>query len=372
MALTLAQLLTPSTEAESLQTILDILDGFGFSATSWQSGGLARTLCQMVAKFHSDFTTERVTLAEGRYNDTATGGFLTLLSTSQWNNDRIPALTTQTNVLLSDPNSVGPYTITLGQLVGVDPGGNTYRNTTAGTILVGGTLTLQFDAEVAGSASVPTTIDLATPLAGITATVVTPIIRQGSDEETDDTLRVRNSTKWSTLAYAGPADAYISWALAADPHVTRAYVDDLNPRGPGTIDLYCAGATGGVDSSVPVNVSNYIEGAVDGIVRRPLGSNLQVFSATTTTVSIVATLYVSSSYSTATVKTNVQNAITTMMSLLPVGGSGGKVTLAALYSTAMQVSGVVNMNITTPSADVTVGATAVPVPSFSITALVAG
>lgn len=366
MSLSLQQLLTPTTEADALTSMLAYLDALGFNATSWQSGSMPRTLVQLVARFYADLTVTRVTLTQSRFNDTAEGPFLDLYSKDAYDNDRFVAVATQFTALLDDTVSlVGPFTITLNQLVAQDDQGYTYRSQNTGTLAHGGTLIVTFQAEQAGRDAIPDvglSIALSTPLVGLPDPLVTAITVQGANAEQDPKLRTRNKAKWATLAYADPQDAYIAWALSADASVTRVYVDDLNPRGPGTIDIYIAGEAGALDPSVATNVLNYIEGITDGISRRPIGSDVDVFSATTANVSITGTLYVAASYSQTVVNIAVNTAIGAFFETLPVGGGGGMVQVASLYAVIMAVSGVLNVHLTAPLTDTSVGATQVPIP----------
>lgn len=368
MALSLLQLLTPSSEDESLAAILAILDGLGFTATSWESGSVQRTLIQMLARMHSSASNTTYAITKGRYNDLATGDWLALKSRSDFDNEPIAAVATRVKMTISDPNSVGPTTIVISELVAKDQAGATYRNIDGGTVPLGGSLTLQFDAEVPGSGN-PVSLELSTPLAGFSAAIAItdPIVRPGAAAESDDRLRTRNRTKWATLSYAEPADAYIAWALAASPFITRAFVDDLNPRGPGTLDIYCAGPSGPVPGPVLVTVIDYIEGNIDGISRRPLGSDVQAFSASSASVTITGTLYVSASYSLTATRDYVYAAITALLQTLPVGGT---VLLAELYSTIMSIAGVNNVHLTSPTTDTTVAVTSVPISTPSLTPVV--
>jgi uncharacterized phage protein gp47/JayE len=368
MALSLAQLLTPKSEDEALAELLTILDGLGFSATSWQDGSIQRTLVQLLARLQSSASNTTLAITKGRFNDLAEGDWLSLLSTSTFDNTRIAAVAAQVKMTLSDPLSVGPTTIVVSQLVAKDQNAATYRNITGGTLAAAGSLELTFEAEVPGIAS-PSTLTLTTPLAGITAVIspVDPITRPGANAESDPRLQTRNKAKWSTLAYAAPADAYVAWALAASPSVTRAWVDDLNPRGPGTLDLYVAGPSGSVPGGVLTTILSYIEGGVDGIYRRPLGSDLDVLSATSASVSVTGTLYVQTAYSTTVVRDAVYAAITEYMQALPVGGA---VKLAKLYDVIMGVQGVNNVHLTAPTADTTVAAGSVPVPGLALSSVI--
>ena len=387
MALSLAQLLTPKTEAEALADILAILDGFGFAASSWQEGSIQRHLVQVMARFTASASNTTLAITKGRFNDTAEGDWLTLKSASDFDNTRSPATTTRVKMTLTDPLGVGPSTIVLSQLVATDQAGRTYRNVEAGTLAINGSLTLAFEAEVPGSAAQPTSLVLATPIAGIEAAIASSnaLVRLGANAEADDRLRVRNRNKWAALAYAAPAEAYVTWALEASDDVTRAWVDDLNPRGPGTLDIYVAGSSGTLlPSPVLLDVFKYITGvsAPVGKVqrdRRPLGSDIgtilspAVFNATLQTISVTGTLYVGAAYDRTTVRQAVYDAITAYMRALPVGGT---VKIADLYRVAMAVQGVSNIHITAPvdinniPTDVVVAQTSIPVPAMNLTAVV--
>lgn len=363
MALSLAQLLTPSSEDQSLASIISILDGLGFSASDWETGSIQRTLIQLLARLHSSASNTTLAITKGRYNDLAEGDWLSLKSISDFDNTRVQAVATNVKMTLSDPLSVGPFSIIANQLACTDQDGFSYRNTSSGTLPLGGTLELTFLAEIPGRTQ-PTSLELSTPIAGVTAVIspVDPVVVPGADPEADDRLRTRNRAKWATLAYAAPEDAYVAWALAASASVTRAWVDDLNPRGPGTLDLYVAGPTGPVPSPVLTTVLDYIQGAIDGIYRRPLGSDVHVVNAGSASVPITGTLYVLPAYSTTAVRDAVYAAITAYLQTLPVGGT---VLLAQLYETSMTVAGVRNVRITAPTTDTTVAATSVPIPALN-------
>ena len=367
MALTLTQLLTPKTEAEALADILAILDGFGFAASSWQEGSIQRHLVQVMARFTASASNTTLAITKGRFLDTAEGDWLALKAASDFNTTKVPAIAAKVKMTFTDPLGVGPATIVVSQLVATDSNGKTYRNIEGGTLPINGTLTLLFQAEVPGAESIPdANMQLATPIAGITAVraAVDPIVLHGQAAESNERLRTRCRNKWATLAYAAPADAYEAWALEASPNVTRAWVDDLNPRGPGTLDLYVAGTTGAVATPVLTAVLDYIEGNTDGIFRRPLTANLQVKNTSNENVPVTGTLYVGPAYSLSSVRDAVYAAVKAYMQALPVGGTAK---LAELYRTIMLVTGVTNVHLTAPTSDTTVTQTSVPVPALSLT-----
>jgi len=366
VSLSLQQLLTPKTEEQALDELLAVLAGYGFSATSWQPGSKARHIVQLLARLRSSFSNVTLLITKGRYNDTAEKDWLTLKSRSDFNNLRAEAVTAQIRVRFDDPQGAGPFTVAASDIVVKDEDGATYRSIDALSLSENGSnVQIRFNAEVAGSVSQPSSVSLVTPLAGVDVTLV-EVIRPGADPESDERLRERNRSKWSTLSQAAPGDAYRTWAMEASNSVTRVWVDDLNPRGPGTIDLIIAGSSGSLPSGVSDTVADYINGGVDGVYRRPLSANLQVKSATNYTVNVTGTLYSQGSYDLATIRTAVHAAINTYISTVAVGGT---VLLAELYRRIMAVEGVRNVQLTSPSSDLVVTAGQVPVGNPNLTSV---
>src|SRR5690606_5508813 len=125
--------------------------------------------------------------------------------------------------------------------------GRTFRNTTGGTLNAGGTLTLQWEATLAGSqhnvgnGQVTT---LVTSRAGVSISNPdsgsgTWFTTLGQDEESDADLRIRNSTKWATLSLEWVEAAYVYAARTLGARKVK--IDATNPRGPGSVDVYLAG-----------------------------------------------------------------------------------------------------------------------------------
>lgn len=366
MSLTLLQLLTTQTEEEALDEQLDVLTEDGFTGTSWQSGSKARHIVHLIARLKASFSNTRLLITKGRYNDTAESHWLTLKSRSDFNNERYPAVTTQIRVRFDDPESAGPFSQDASDLIVKDEDGATYRSIDALSLPEGGeNVLIRFEAETPGAAARPSAVTFVTPLAGVEISLV-EIIRPGSDPESDVRLRDRNRSKWSTLSQAAPGDAYRTWAMEASNAVTRVWVDDLNPRGPGSIDVIIAGVGGALPGGVATTVTNYINGGVDGVYRRPLGSNLLVKNAENATINVVGTVYSYASYALSDIQTAANAAANDYISTVAVGGT---VLLAELYKRIMGVTGVRNVVITSPSADVTVPAGKVPVGNATLASL---
>lgn len=366
MSLSLQQLLTPQTEEQALDEILDALDGLGFTATSWQPGSKARHVVQLLARLKASFSNTRLLITKGRFNDTAEQHWLTLKSSSDFNNIRAAAITTQIRVRFDDPLSVGPFSVAAGDLVAKGEDGATYRSIDALSLSEGATnVKIRFEAEVPGATAGPFSISLVTPLAGVDVSLF-EIIRPGADPESDDRLRDRNRSKWSTLSQAAPGDAYRTWAMEASDSVTRVWVDDLNPRGPGSIDVIIAGVSGALPGTVATTVTDYINGGIDGVYRRPLGANLLVKNAENATINVTGTVYSYASYSLTDIQTAADAAADDYIATVAVGGT---VLLAELYARIMSVAGVRNVVITSPTADVTVDAGKVPVGNSTLGSL---
>lgn len=383
MALTVAQLLEPVTKDEALQLLIDILASLDFNVTAWQSGSEQRTFLEMFAETYSTLTETTVTVTEAGFNDLATGDWLTLLSRSHYQNDRLDGEKTEGTVTLAAETGVGPYTIDTGanQIVVADSvEGFTYRNITGGTLSPGSTLDVTIQAETVGADRdvPPNTITvMKAPLAGVTVNNPIPagedtwITKNGAFAEQDIPLRTRNSNKWATLSPAVPTNAYAEAATKATAAVTRALVNDRNPRGPGTIDVYIACTNGALVAAVVTEVDDFIRGVTDGISRRAVGDNLLVATAVNKFVPLTGTVFIEASLNTPETQQAIDDAILAYFQVLEIGGtkpdatSAGVVVFGRIFEAAMKIKGVQNVAFTSPTADVTLAINEVAVPDFT-------
>jgi len=400
MPVTVEQLVTPTTQAQAREQIIQELESLGIPATSWQAGSIPRTVVEVAAKLWSDFTGASDTItgtvaevAKAGFNRTASGGWLDLLSSSHYDNTRNDGQRTRGACLLSDGAS-GPHTIAVGQLVAKDnANGFTYRNVTGGTLGAGGTLTLDFEAEEIGADRnvANGTIDALVTVLG-DVTISNPAIAggawysgstgvSGADDESDEQLQDRNEDKWATISATPTEGAYSFWAREASAAITRVQVDARNPRGPGTIDVYLAGANGPVTLADEILAYEHLEG-YDGVGRRSITDNLGSYpatpllatqgvkSATALSVPVQGKAYVLSTYKASVDLTALENAITEYFKTIPVGGTKtdplvatGKVVLSKLHTYVLtSLPGLVSLELTTPLADtvVAIGEVAVP------------
>ena len=366
--LTLSQLRTPVTETQALTTIFAELESLGFNATSWQSGSVQRTFCQMFARVYADWTTYVYYLSLFAFNATSTAGALTEFSDSHFDNQRVTEVNAAGTYTLTGGAVGPPYVVAIGELLVANAAGVTFRNTTGCTVPASGTITCTIEAEVAGSGGnvANNTIDvLQTPLAGVTgnnppiAPAVTWLTTQGLDAETDATLRARNTSKWATLSYAAPPEAYENWAISADTDITRSLVDDTNPRGAGTLDVYIARNNGAAIGADVTTVQAYIDD------RRPVTADPEVIAATDAAQAFTATVYVTAALNNTTKQAEIATALATFINGLPIGGTvipggtQGYMLHSELTQAISEVVGVRNITWATPTVNTAIAATAV-------------
>jgi uncharacterized phage protein gp47/JayE len=391
MPLSVEQLISPITKEQSLAAIIELLTSLGFPAGSWQAGSIQRTLIEIYAQQDATRMQTVVDIAKSGFNSLAAADWLDLISESHFQNTRAEGLqTVGALVMTASLSAPGPFPIDTGsnqQIFADKVSGYTYRNISSGTLNAGSSLTVMIQAEQVGAqGDVPiNTITIQkTPLAGVTVnnpTYVDPLLgslgtwitSNGAFPETDDRLRLRNSTKWATLSAIPPRDAYIHFALIGHESVTRASLDAENPRGPGSLDLYIAGINGALSVSVVDAVDDYIRGAIDGISRIPPGGNVLVKTAVNKTVPVRGTVYIERSFNTPTARAAIQLALLSYFQSLSVGGTvvtlgtSGVIVYAQLLRIALAATpGVRNVIFTAPTSSVTLTTGEVAIPSFSL------
>jgi uncharacterized phage protein gp47/JayE len=107
----------------------------------------------------------------------------------------------------------------------------------------------------------------------------------GVDLETDDQFRERCLLAFAGISQGGIWRNYVLWSREV-PGITKVSVDDNNPRGAGTTNVYIAQATGN-PTVAQLAAANAIVQA-----RRPINSDVQVLAPTAVAVNITATIYV--------------------------------------------------------------------------------
>ena len=344
---TLEQLLQPRTRDQILASLISILQSKGFPTTDWEPGSVQRTILETLAVGLADLEALRLEITKGGYLELASGPWLNLVAENMYGLTRKAAEFARHTVRLTAQSGFGPYTIQPGQLWASTPSGLRFNNTQGGTLAQGGTLDLEFVAESSGAAYnvAPNTITiLNTPLPGVNINNVA-IVAAGVDEETDDNLRLRCRLRWASLGTGATRAAYEFWALSADPSITKVRVLDQHPRGQGTVDVIVWGE-GGLGSGAVAAADAYIQ------QRKPLTSDVQVYAATPTNITVTATITLRAGFLVAT-QAEVTARLSDLQRNLPIGGTLYRSALIEALFGAYAI----NVNLTAPTTDVALGTT---------------
>lgn len=318
--LTLTQLLSGSQSPDAvLSSILTDL-GAGttpFPVTDWNTGGVVLTLLEQFAAQLADMNTGVMEIAQGGFVSIAPGNdggdpvagrttttWLDMVAKAQFDEERIPAAFGQFRIRLTVAPGFGPYTIGANGLWVLDPmGAYRYQSIDVIPVSISNTTPTDFtvQAELAGAAyntiaAIGITVSLVTSLLGVTAVTIlapgavsTAAVRVGADLEDDDALRLRCTTKWSRLSIVSVNDAMVNAAMdvvSVYGIVSHVLVDDTNPHGAGTVDIYIASSTGATPSGLVSDVNGVLQ------LIKPLTSILHTVAATADTRNITATCYV--------------------------------------------------------------------------------
>lgn len=388
--ISLEKLRKPLTRAQAATRIAELLTSLGFETTGWQDGRIQKTIITMLALIWSDASEVVKAIAEFGFNDYATGDALNEFSRSRFANTKVAAVRTRGPMTLRSTSSA-PYTIEVGQLIASTDAGVQFRNVTGGALSAGSTLTpatlvLTWDALIAGNAgNVPlnSVTRLVTSLAGVTVAndSGTPwYVTAGADEESDESIRLRNSTKWATLTVELVAESYEN--IARTNGARKVLVDATNPRGPGTIDVYSAAENALLGSGTMQTIQTAFSQRAfqtDGawVTPWPPGNTSRVANKhpDTLALNVTASLYHSSSVSGAVIIERARAALAELVRLTPIGGwdySPGPnhvLTVADITDALKSVEGMRTVALVAPSATGTVPSHALVVEgTWSLTA----
>ncbi len=241
--------------------LIELLKSVGFETTGWQPGRIQLSMFTTFAAGSADLTELGKFIVEFGFNDLSSGPALKLYSKSRYDNDYNKAIKTRGLMRLRN-KSTSSHTLDVGRVIVSDAIGTAFRNVTGGTLLPGSIgapsqLELEFEAVLAGAkgnVGRGTVTTLVTQFAGATvANDVTPLDQPwyaitGVDEELDSALRKRNSTKWALQSLILVKEGFE--AVARANGAVKVDIDDTNPRGQGTLDVYAGGASSLLGSSV--------------------------------------------------------------------------------------------------------------------------
>lgn len=357
MSIALSDLQKPLTRESVRAVLLELLGCLGFPVDSWQDEGNARSLVEMAAALGAEQSKPVAALARMAVITSAEADYLDAVVKSYYDETRAAAVATVLPVRFVKP-AAGSTTFAAGKITVQASNGRTLHNANSVTINQGTTDGQSFVADLAGSLGNvgAQQFVLVTPIAGVTAFFDGTLTTAGADAESDGALRSRAIAKWGALRVEKVQLGLESLARNAAPNVLLVAVDDDNPRGPGTVDVYLAGEDSTAGSGDVATVQAALDGALFG-TGSSVAAGLAI-AAPTTTQNVAATVYIRGRTA-AAVSTDLAAAWTAFVRSIPLGGfdlTPGP-TNALLKGQIIEalgaVDGVVSIQLATPSAELT-------------------
>ena len=187
------------------------------------------------------------------------------------------------------------------------------------------------------------------------------ITKEGTDIENLEVFRERILNAWSGLATLPTADTYKAAAEAVEG-VLRAQVDDLHPRGQGTVDIIVTSSAGEASFALLTAVTAAVE-AIAGPY-----DNLLVKSASVVRQNITVTLKVPSTLYTDDLAAQAKGILTRMLTLSSDRSLNELLVSDIVFYLRSELSAVRNVLVTVPAADVVLGSDKVILPgTLSVT-----
>lgn len=349
---TFTELQTPKTQEQILDDLLAAMTAAGLPTTAWQPGSVPRTLLYAFSYVLAMLWALAAVLAGAGLLDYASGSWLTLLAKSRFSLDRIAATFARHSLTLSVASGAGPYTITPGQLLVTTAGGVRFRSTNTADVVVStvNPQTVTVQAETAGTAgnSAPTVL-VSPALAGLSF-AYNSLTTRARDEESDPDLRTRCRAKWATLAGAGATRPYYDYqarSATLSDGVTNAGVTRTafpTPAGDGTFTIVVAGSDGPLSGPQLTDATAY----VTDVTRRAHTDTPLLQNAGAVLVTLACTVDVRAAYNTAANRLKAYDAVRALAASLAIGQ---RLDIGAVYAAIYKAEGVVNVTLTTPSAD---------------------
>jgi len=186
-----------------------------------------------------------------------------------------------------------------------------------------------------------------TRIAGIESVVNSAgsLLREGSDPETDEQLRMRAITTWERLGLGGTREAYRNWALSVPGVIAASVLDDF-PFGPGTVGVVILGANGAPTPALLNEVFLYIK------ERKPLTADVRVLSPRISTQAVALEVVRFADADELVVESSVCNTVAAFSRGLQLGEG---LILSRLINALMDVEGVYNVKVLSPTRDVLIG-----------------
>ena len=223
------------------------------------------------------------------------------------------------------PTSAAPATVYATQADATLPAGQTSVDVFALCQVTG----------ISGNVSEGTQLLIASAIPGIDNVTLGVTISNGSDEETDDSLRARGLAAFVALAH-GTVASYEQIALSV-AGVESAIVVPQD-RGPGTVDIYILGPGSSIPSpDLQVEVQNVVD------EQKVATDDVRVLIPDDVIITATLTVHPQIGYDAAAVVTATQAAVSQYIEDLGIGGGApGAVYASQLVAAALTVTGVVD------------------------------
>jgi uncharacterized phage protein gp47/JayE len=242
--ISLSDLLTPYTQSALRTDQYTVLSNAGFPVTSWADTSVPYVLAESNIACVLDLSNLVPQIAAGGLLELATGDWLTLLASQNYQLDRYAAKFTRRVLRLT--NASGSQVSKSAGDVTVKTAENAeFSNDQAFVVDSGQSVFVVFKSLVAGADGDAATDSwsMVTSLAGVTVDELAgePLIATaGADEESDAALRARCIERWSTLGAGANSDAYTYWIKntpGCPETVTRVQIRSHYPL-PGQVTAY--------------------------------------------------------------------------------------------------------------------------------------
>lgn len=282
---TLDDLAEPLSVEELKASFYSALATVGVTTTTWKPGAVTRTIIAVVCVALHALSVLVANIARSGFLELASGLWLALVARYVYGVEKQYATFAAGTVHVSN-SSASPYVISPGQLeLAASITGKRYHNTAPVTIpAFAANVSVSVEAFEAGAASSALVGEIDTVISSFAGMSVTNNeVLVGLDDETDAAVKARGSAKLEPFSPDGPASAYdyvARNALRANGSsigVTRTRPFVAN----GTVDLYCATASGALD---PADVA-LIDDAINQQVA-PLAVTANAHSAEAVSVPI--------------------------------------------------------------------------------------
>lgn len=332
---TLADLLKEKGKEAFFDELVDAAIEEKIPETAWQSGEPLRAVMSIVARVLAAIWSLALPWLRAPFLDLAEGDLLTLIAWSVYGIRRKGAEFGRRSLTVQN-RGPGFYTVTPGQIrIKNGVTGKTFTNTTGGTLTAWGggaypATSMVFTADEAGSGSDTFSGDIAeTPVtapAGLFVLTNDAAIL-GSDEETDEALRVRAKLSQAPLSPAGPRAAYEMIALSTlrpdgNPvDVNRVRVIDV---GNCTLEVYLAGNSGpttGYMNTAGTDVWLVYQALLKPVVPTGITCNVYGAVAQSLTITIALTVDSESGLTADEAVTAATNAVNAYLARFPIGGN---------------------------------------------------